>query len=117
MRTNKIVVAALLTLSLGAVAASAATWSNAALVDVSCSTRVKDDPDAHPRACALRCAGSGYGIWTAEGRYLRFDDEGSKKAKALLEASEREDHLRVNVTGEMVDGALRVDSIEMAPAG
>jgi len=117
MRAIRIVVVALLALTAGAVAVSAATWTNVALVDVNCSARVQDDPDAHPRACALRCAGSGYGIWTADGKYLKFDADGSQKARELLEASDREDHLRVNVSGEMVDGALRVESIEMAPAG
>lgn len=95
-------------------AALAESWDNVALVDVNCSTRVKDDADAHTRACALKCASSGYGIWTADGKYVKFDAEGSKKALELLKASDRADHLRVNVTGEMVDGALKVASIEMA---
>lgn len=96
-------------------AALADSWTNAPLVDVNCSQRVKDDPDSHPRACALKCRESGYGIWTAEGEYLKLDAEGSKRALALLEASDRVDHLRVNVTGEIVDGALKVESIELAP--
>jgi hypothetical protein len=98
-------------------AAHAESWSNVPLVDVSCSTKVKDDPDAHTRDCALLCAKSGYGIWTADGKYLKFDADGSKKAQALLQASDRKDHLRVDVAGELVDGALKVTSIAMSPAG
>lgn len=114
--SNVAAVAALLALVLPA-AARAESWTRVALVDVSCSTRVKADPDAHTRACALKCAASGYGIWTADGTYLKFDAEGSKKAQALLEASDRKDHLRVDVSGELVDGALKVTSIAMSPAG
>jgi hypothetical protein len=109
-RTSALALAALVALLVPA-AALADSWSNVALVDVNCSQRVKDDPDAHPRACALKCADSGYGIWTAEGEYLKFDAAGSKKAKALLEASDRADTLRVDVTGELADGVLTVATI------
>jgi hypothetical protein len=115
MRGTKIQALAIVMLLAATGAVRADSWTNAPLVDVNCSQRVKDDPDSHPRACALKCRESGYGIWTAEGEYLKFDAEGSKQALALLEASDRVDHLRVNVTGEMVDGALKVESIELAP--
>ncbi|MCM2270493.1 MAG: hypothetical protein NDJ75_10355 [Thermoanaerobaculia bacterium] len=117
MRANLPIAVALAASLAAAGAAWAESWTNAPLVDVNCSTRVKDAPDAHTRACALKCADSGYGIWTAEGKYLKFDAEGSKQAKALLEASDRKDHLRVDVSGELVDGALKVTSIAMSPAG
>jgi len=107
---------ALVVLALPATA-RAENWTNVPLVDVNCSTKVKDNPDAHTRDCALRCASSGYGIWTADGKYLKFDAEGSKKAQALLQGSDRKDHLRVDVSGEMVDGALKVTSIAMSTAG
>lgn len=97
-------------------AAAAASWTNVTLVDVNCSKKVKDDPDAHTRACALRCADSGYGIWTADGAYLKFDAAGSAKAKALLEASDRKDHLRVDVTGTVEGETLTVESIALTPA-
>jgi hypothetical protein len=92
-------------------AAFADDWTNVALVDVNCSTKVKDDPDAHARTCALRCAANGYGIWTADGKYLKFDTAGSAKAKALLEASDKKDHLRVDVSGKLEGDALVVESI------
>ena len=94
-------------------AAYAEDWTNVALVDVNCSTKMKDNPDAHTRTCALKCAGSGYGIWTADGQYLKFDAEGSAKAKALLEGSEQADHLRVDVTGALADQTLTVASIAL----
>jgi len=117
MRGTRIAGFVLLALVVATGTARAQSWSNVSLVDVSCSIRVQDAPDAHPRACALRCAASGYGIWTADGKYLKFDAEGSKKALALLQASDREDGLRVDVTGELVEGTLQVESIAMTPAG
>ena len=81
-------------------------------MDANCSAKVKADPDAHTRACALKCAGSGYGIWTADGKYLKFDAAGSEKAKALLEASDRKDHLRVDVSGEVEGETLKVATID-----
>ncbi|MGH7338404.1 MAG: hypothetical protein ACREI7_12550, partial [Myxococcota bacterium] len=105
-------------LALGACALSTAayaeSWTNVPVVDVNCSNKVKDDPDAHPRTCALRCASSGYGIWTADGKYLKFDAAGSEKAKALLEASDKKDHLRVDVTGELDGETLQVATIAMS---
>jgi hypothetical protein len=95
-------------------AAFADDWTNVALVDVNCSNRVKDNPDAHERTCALRCAANGYGVWTADGKYLKFDGAGNEKAKALLEASDRKDHLRVDVSGKLEGDALAVTSIALA---
>ena len=94
-------------------AAFADDWTNVSLVDVNCSNKVKDDPDAHPRSCALKCAGNGYGIWTADGKYLKFDAAGNEKAKALLEASDKKDHLRVDVSGKLEGDALVVTSIAL----
>jgi hypothetical protein len=97
-----------------ATAAYAEEWTNVSLIDVNCSTKMKDNPDAHPRSCALKCAGSGFGIWTADGKYLKFDAAGSEKALALLKASEQTDHLRVDVTGELAGETLNVATIAMA---
>lgn len=116
-QSKRIVVLALGLLLALAGTAWAESWTNVSLVDVNCSTKVKADPDSHPRSCALKCASSGYGIFTADGNYVKFDAEGSKKALELLKASDQADHLRVNVTGAMVDGALKVESIAMASAG
>lgn len=108
-------VAAVLLLAALAAPASvlAATWTNVSLVDQNCSKKVKDDPDSHPRACALECAASGFGILTAEGEFLKFDADGSKQALAALRASDREDHLRVDVTGEVENGVLRVETLTL----
>ena len=93
--------------------AEASAFANVALVDVNCSTKVKDNPDAHPRSCALKCAGSGYGIWT-DGKYVKFDAAGNEKAKALLEGSSKTDHLRVDVKGQLEGDILKVESLTFA---
>jgi hypothetical protein len=95
-------------------AAFAATFTNVALVDANCSNKTKADPDSHTRACALKCASSGYGVWTADGKYLKFDAAGSEKAKALLEASDKKDKLRVDIEGTVEGETLTVTSIAWA---
>jgi len=92
----------------------AETWTHVTLVDTNCSKKVAADPDAHTRDCAIQCAQSGYGILTAEGSFLKFDAEGSKRALEVLRAAERADHLRVDVTGTLEEGVLRLESIRMS---
>jgi hypothetical protein len=48
--------------------AAVETYKDVAVVDVNCSTKaaVTADPDSHPRSCALKCAGSGFGIVTQD---------------------------------------------------
>ena len=96
-----------------AMAAEAKSYTNVALVDVNCSTKVKDNPDAHKKDCAMKCASSGFGIWT-EGTYVKFDAAGNEKAMAALKASAKTDHLRVNVSGQLEGDQLKVESLTMA---
>ncbi len=91
--------------------AFAETWENAPLVDHMCLSKVKADPDAHPTSCLLKCAGSGYGIITAGGTWLKLDDAGNKKALAALKATSRKDHVRVNVSGELKGDRIAVASL------
>ena len=60
------------------VLALAGEWQNASLVDQMCREKaaVKADPDKHPTSCLLKCASSGYGIITADGGWLKLDDQG-----------------------------------------
>ena len=68
-------------------AGAAETWSNVSLIDTMCSTKAKENPDAHTKACALQCAKSGFGIIAADGSYLKFDDSGNAKVLAALKAT------------------------------
>lgn len=70
-----------------------------------------EDPAAHTKACALSCKGSGFGIGTADGRFLRFTPEGNQKAIALLEATSKTADLQVTVQGKPEGTLLTVESI------
>ena len=89
------------------------TWGNVPVVDVSCHTKVKDNPDAHTRECGLQCATSGFGLIAADGTFLKFDKTGNEKVVAALKASKTEDHVRATVTGERKGDTTTVQTIEL----
>ena len=96
-----------------AVAASAFAeeWQNVPLIDHHCLNKVKGDPDSHPTSCLKMCAKSGYGILTADGKWLKFDKAGNEKALAALDATDKKDHIRVNVTGDLSGGMIKVTAL------
>ncbi len=93
--------------------ALAQTWDNVSLIDANCAARAKANPDAHPRACALKCGKAGYGVITADGDFLKFDAAGNAKAAELVKSTTKADHLRVTVTGERQGDQLNVKSISL----
>jgi hypothetical protein len=95
-------------------AAAVQTWSNVPLIDKNCSTKFNlSDVDTHTRTCALSCSRSGYGILTADGKFLKFDASGSQKALAELKASTKKDHLRATVTGELEGDTIKVETVKL----
>jgi hypothetical protein len=68
---------------------------------------------AHTKACALEeeCAASGYGVFS-EGKWYKFDEEGAEKAFSLIENTENEKGIMVEVTGKMKDDEFVVASIK-----
>jgi len=93
--------------------ASAETFKDVPVVDVNCSKKVADAPDAHPRACALKCAASGFGILTSDNRFLKLDATGNTQIVDALKASDKKDHLRVDVSGDVEGDTLKVKSIKL----
>ncbi len=91
----------------------AETWKNASLMDTMCAAKdaMKADPDSHPTKCALQCQGSGYGVLTADGSFLKFDKAGNDQAVAALKASKKTDHLRVTVEGDRKGNEIQVKSL------
>jgi hypothetical protein len=71
--------------------------------------------EAHTKQCALmpECQKSGYGVFTYENKYLKFDAAGSRKALALLHATKKEDDLKVEVTGEVQGDTIKVASLKL----
>jgi len=82
------------------------------LVDVMCSADVKTQADAdnHTRDCALMdaCVKSGYGI-VIDGKFHKFDAEGSKQAEAIFRSTTKKDHITATVEGAIQDdGSIHV---------
>jgi hypothetical protein len=94
-------------------AGGAETWKNVSVIDTQCLSKVKAAPDKHTKGCALQCAKGGYGLLTAEGVYLTFDENGNKKTVEALKATEKTDHLRATVVGQRKNDTVRVESIQI----
>lgn len=71
--------------------------------------------EAHTRECALMpaCQRSGYGVFTNDNKFLKFDAAGSHKALAALQASKKDDDLKVEVTGEIQGDTIKVASLKL----
>lgn len=95
------------------ISAFAETFKDVAVVDVQCSTKVAASPDAHTRECALKCEKSGFAIVTQDQKILKLDAAGNAKVLAELKASDKKDHLRVDVTGEVKGDTLNVTSVKL----
>lgn len=93
------------------------------VVDQMCAKKMATKKDvmekaaAHSKDCALddACAASGYGIFS-DGKYYKFDEKGSAKAKELIEASKLEKGLYMEATGHLGDGTLQVVTLKEIPA-
>jgi hypothetical protein len=112
----------------GLAAMASAAQVQGILIDQTCSSkaevRIVSGPrleggmivaEAHTRECALRpaCQKSGYGVFTYENKFLKFDEAGSRKALAALRASKKEDDLKVEVTGEIQGDTIKVASLKL----
>ena len=93
--------------------AAAESYENVSVVDVNCSKKAAADADSHTRDCALKCAGSGFGIVTKDQKFLKFDAAGNAKIVQALKASPKTDHLRVNVDGDVQGDTLKVTSLTL----
>jgi hypothetical protein len=104
---SKIAALAIAAVALAGVAA-AETWKNAAFMDAECADKFKADPDKHTVKCAVACEDDGYGILTADGKFLKFDAAGNEKAAAALKDTKKTDHLRVTVEGTLEGDQIKV---------
>jgi hypothetical protein len=81
------------------------TIKNAYLVDVACSTKVKDNAgaEAHSgsKGCATKegCGKSGLGMFH-DGMYIKFDAKGTELAKAALAKASKETGAVFTVKGK-----------------
>jgi hypothetical protein len=109
------VLASLLMAGLMATPALAATqtFNDVSVVDVACSKKAAANADAHTRQCALGCKDSGFGIVTADNKFLKFDADGNAKILEQLKGSDKADHLRVNVSGDVNGDTIKVTSVKL----
>lgn len=99
--------------ALPAFAGAAKNFKDVAVVDVNCSKKVAADPDSHTRDCALKCQQSGYVIVTSEKQVLKLDANGNKQVVEALKASDKKDHLRADVSGDVKGDTLKLTSIKL----
>ena len=91
------------------------------LVDNACGTGMaKKAPDEamaeaakHEKSCALKegCQDSGFGLMS-EGVFYKFDDNGAKKALALMKKTKKKNEIMVAVVGNHDGDILKVTSIK-----
>jgi hypothetical protein len=90
------------------------------IIDNACSARAAGDNGAekvkgHTVKCALMpgCEKSGYAVY-ADGKLYKLDEEGNKKAAALLKATKAEKGVQVSVEGELDGDTIKVSKISEA---
>jgi hypothetical protein len=89
------------------------------LIDKMCSAKALSGGQKvatdHTRECALmpNCQKSGFGVFTSEGKYLTFDEEGNTKALTALNASKKKDSLKVRVTGDVQGETIKVTNVKL----
>jgi hypothetical protein len=73
--------------------------------------------EAHTRECLLmpQCVKSGYGVYTDDNKFLKFDEAGSRKAHAAIKASTKLDDFEVEVTGDVKGDTIKVVSLKLLP--
>ena len=89
------------------------SFKNAPVVDAMCAKKVAANPDSHTKACALQCQGGGFGIVIPDQKFLKFDAAGNKQVLEQIKSSKKEDHLRVDVTGEVEGDTLKVQTVKL----
>ncbi len=74
-----------------------------------------DAAKAHTKDCALapNCKGSGYGVVTADGRFVKFDEGGDRMAVKMLGFSDDKDNIKVSVNGEVKGDSITVVALQL----
>ncbi len=89
------------------------------LIDKMCSAKVVEEgvdaAKAHTKDCALmpNCKASGYGVVTAEGKFLKFDESGDGMAVKFLGVMDEKDNIKVAVNGTVTGSTIAVIAIQL----
>ena len=87
------------------------------LVDRECSSGIielgAEAAAKHDRSCALMeiCVQSGFGILTAAGEFVIFDDAGNEKAVAEVESASKDKDYKIRVSGAREGDEIQVASL------
>lgn len=70
---------------------------------------------AHDTKCALEapCQKTGYGVFTADNKFLVLDAAGNAKAVAALKSTKKIDNLQVTVEGDVQGDTIKVSSLKL----
>jgi len=79
------------------------------VVDVMCRGK---DLASHTRECAVTCSKSGYGLVTADGKFLKFDESGNARTLSALKKLTKDKDLKAKVSGTLNGDVLKVEAIE-----
>lgn len=94
----------------------AAETINGILVDKACAGELDyAGAKEHSKDCAMMddCKKSGFGVVTADGKFLKFDAAGDKQAIEALEATEKTDDITVTVDGTVDGKMIKVTSLKI----
>jgi hypothetical protein len=116
--TVRLLVIAALMAALGCAAYAAEVQG--ILLDRACSAKIVTAGDqkaaqAHTRDCSLMpdCVKAGYGVYTADGKFITLDPAGNKKAEEALKASKKTNNIKVQVTGDQAGDSMKVTAIKI----
>jgi hypothetical protein len=91
-----------------ALTAQQQTWTGY-LSDAACSRQIVAD---HPVSCMKGCERSGFGIVRKDGSFLKFDADGNKIARQLLDETSKQKEVEVEVSGSIEGQTIRVREIK-----
>src|SRR5437588_610995 len=91
---------------------AAAETLSGTVVDIKCRT---NDLASHTRECALICSRNGYGLVTADGKFLKFDEAGNARTLTALKKLTREKDLKAKITGTVEREVVKVETLEFQP--
>jgi len=90
------------------------------LIDKMCSSKIVEKGGGaakmHTKMCAMmpNCKSSGFGVVTADGKYLKFDKAGDAKAVELLEGTDKKDNIKVSVDGKVDGDNIAVSGLSLS---
>jgi hypothetical protein len=103
---------ALVTFMAAPAAAASNTWTGVYLMPSMCSNE-GEAPENHEKACALSCAKSGGLGVVAEGKFLKFDANGTQLAVKALESTKQTKGIKVTVAGDLTGDTIKVSSLKL----